>query len=128
MAPALKLLLVATLILGSFSLLLAHIHPAVPFTLPLIPSPYSIPQHISNYTPTEAEDRQLSSEECITRYPELYYEADRARDWHRRRGGISKKAVDGAEHDGGNARLVILDNQVSLRIRSQLSSCLMWIL
>ncbi|CAD6583247.1 MAG: hypothetical protein TREMPRED_003509 [Tremellales sp. Tagirdzhanova-0007] len=114
MAPSLKLLLRATAILGFFILLIAQFHPRIPFDLRSIPSPFSIPSHVSTHTPTEAEDRHLSSQECITRYPELYYEADRARDWHHRREGISKQAVDAAERDGGNARLVILDNKASL--------------
>lgn len=59
----------------------------------------------------EAENRHLTEEQCQERYPDLYLEADRAQQWFISKGGISKKMVDEAEEEG-NARLVILNNQV----------------
>ena len=58
----------------------------------------------------------MSADQCIERYPDLYYEADRAKKFYRR--GISESMVDEADRDGASARLAIIDNKVSTRCYS----------
>lgn len=48
----------------------------------------------------------------MERYPPLYREAERAREYFRERGGIEKDMVDEAEKQDAAARLIILDNKV----------------
>jgi len=60
----------------------------------------------------ESENRLLTADECVRRYPDLYLEADRAKAWYASRGGITAEAVDLAEKEGGNARMAIIDNRV----------------
>jgi hypothetical protein len=67
--------------------------------------------------PTSTRDsanRLLSADQCVQRYPDLYFEADRAKAWYAAHGGITAEAVDLAEKEGGNARLTIIDNHVRL--------------
>ena len=91
---------------------IAHIHPSTSFYLPLLPSSYTTNYYTYTFPdPVEAENRHLTEEQCQERYPDLYLEADRAQEWFISKGGISKKMVDEAEEEG-NARLVILNNQV----------------
>ena len=105
----LRLALVTLLILACALISLAHFHPDANFSITFHPSPPFHP-HISSVS--EPENRHLSAAQCLDRYPELYLEADRARDWYSRKGGITKAQVDEAEQEG-QARLVILDNKVS---------------
>jgi hypothetical protein len=91
------------------ALTIAHNHPGTAFSLPLLPQSYTSTLHVPH--PGAAEDRHLTNEQCLARYPDLYLEADRAKQWYERKGGISKEAVDAAEGEG-NARLVILNNKV----------------
>jgi hypothetical protein len=53
-------------------------------------------------------------QECLRAYPELYLEADRAREWHKKNGGISQANVDDAAKNDASARVAIIDNQVGL--------------
>ncbi|WRT68767.1 uncharacterized protein IL334_005747 [Kwoniella shivajii] len=79
--------------------------------LSFLPSAYNL----SPPDPSESENRHLSQDQCIERYPKLYHEADRAKAWYHARKGISKRMVDEAETDGGNARLVILNNKLFVK-------------
>ncbi|WWC90330.1 uncharacterized protein L201_005263 [Kwoniella dendrophila CBS 6074] len=82
--------------------------------LSLLPQPdYAI--NVKPPNPAESENRQLSTDQCIERYPKLYHEADRARQWYHAKGGISKEMIDASEQDGGNARLVILNNKLYVK-------------
>jgi hypothetical protein len=89
----------------------AHLHPSSGFTLPVLPSGRLFePVYVHDLF--QPENRLLNTTQCINAYPELYYEADRARRWYTTRSGITEKMVDAAEKDGGNARLTIINNQV----------------
>lgn len=90
----------------------AHLHPDSGFTLPVLPSGRLFePVYVHDLF--RPEDRQLNTSQCIDAYPRLYHEADRARRWYTSRSGITAKMVDDAEKDGGNARLTIVNNNVS---------------
>lgn len=103
---------VAIIVCVTTLIFIAHIHPGTSFYLPLLPSSYTTNYYTYTFPdPLEAENRHLTEEQCQERYPDLYLEADRAQEWFMAKGGISKKMVDGAEEEG-NARLVILNNQV----------------
>lgn len=80
---------------------------------------------INQYRPpviSDAENLHLSAEQCIDRYPDLYYEADRAREYFK--GGISEEMVDAAEKDEANARVAIIDNKVGLANTGGRASCM----
>ena len=80
---------------------------------------------INQYRPpdiSDAEKLHLSAEQCIDRYPDLYYEADRAREYFK--GGISEEMVDAAEKDEANARVAIIDNKVGLANTGGRASCM----
>jgi hypothetical protein len=57
-------------------------------------------------------NRQLTRSQCAAVYPLLYKEADRAREWHAGRGGVTLEDVEAAEKDG-NARVAIIDQKVT---------------
>jgi hypothetical protein len=66
-------------------------------------------------TVSDSDNRHLTSAQCKERYPGLYYEADQARAYHQKHGGISESAVDSADQDeGASARLAIINNKVSI--------------
>lgn len=99
----------------AFSVLLlligiAHLHPGTDFTVPYIPSPTRVIHYVAPAL-HDTENRQLDRAQCLDRYPNLYYEADRAKRWFS--GGISEEMVDEAEKDGASARLAIINNRVS---------------
>lgn len=81
--------------------------------------PYLLPSSSIRHQPIAAPDisenrnRHLTESQCLSRYPNLYMEADRAEAWYARKGGITEEMVDKAEQDDGNARLTIVDNIVS---------------
>ena len=102
------------------SLLTCSIVVGVLFYAPPESTAFLFPSSTPRPSTRDSENRQLSSSQCIERYPDLYFEADRARAWYASRGGITEEAVDAAEQQGGNARLTILDNHV--RAASQLQS------
>lgn len=89
----------------------AHFHPGTDFQLPLLPSSWD---HFEPHIPdaVTAENRLLTAQECLDRYPDLYKEADRARSYYEARGGITAEMVDDAEKADASARLMILDNRV----------------
>lgn len=101
-----------------FSLVsLAYLHSAQYIQVPLVPTSWrTAARPIITFTPSpsQSENRQLTTAQCLATYPQLYLEADRARVWYDRKGGISEEMVDQAEQDGASARLAILDNKVCL--------------
>jgi hypothetical protein len=60
----------------------------------------------------DSENRLLTASQCQDRYPGLYYEADRARAYYAKKGGISQEMVESADKDGASARLAIINNKV----------------
>ena len=96
-----------------FVITIGHLHPSSGFTLPLLPSGRLFePVYLHDrFLP---EDRLLNTSQCLEAYPQLYYEADRARRWYSSRSGITADMVDAAEKDGGNARLTIINNNVCI--------------
>ena len=62
-------------------------------------------------------DLHMTEEQCTNAFPLLYQEADRARIYFGKRGGISKEGVDAAEEEG-HARVVIMNNTVSITFNS----------
>jgi len=105
-APSPRVLITAAFIL-SVLLTTALLYSGTSFTFPNLSHPSTFIKH-----PSDTINRHLSASECMTRFPELYLEADRAKKWYRAKGGIRKEDVDDAERDDGQARLVILDNKV----------------
>lgn len=92
---------------------IAHIHPATEFSLPFIPSFEDSAVFIAP-TIDDVDNRHLTSEQCLERFPALYYEADRSKAWAS--GGISESMVDEAEKEGASARLAIVNNKVSIAL------------
>lgn len=112
MSQTTRVILPTILILIVVLTSIAHFHTGTSFTLPLLPTgTFNTFHTYTGLTQPEAENRHFSSAQCLARFPELYLEADRARDWYAAKGGVSKEAVDDAEREG-DARLVILDNKV----------------
>ena len=106
----------ATWTLGAVTLVLvvvtlAHLHPSSGFTIPVLPSGRLF-EPVYTHPLFQPDNRQLDHSQCVDAYPELYYEADRARRWYTSRSGITEQMVDAAEKDGGNARLTIINNNV----------------
>lgn len=69
--------------------------------------------HLDGIPPTR--DLHMTEEQCTTAFPPLYQEADRAREYYDKKGGIGKRDVDAAEEEG-HARVVILNNTASLSV------------
>lgn len=73
-------------------------------------------QTLPIYTPPavyDSDNRHLTSDQCHVRYPGLFHEADLARKFYQKKGGISLDDVDKADQDGGaSARLAIINNKV----------------
>jgi hypothetical protein len=63
-------------------------------------------------TASLGENLHLSQEQCKAVYPSLYHEADRARRWTMKHGGLKLNDLEQAEKAGA-ARVVIYDNKVS---------------
>ncbi|WVQ79560.1 hypothetical protein IAT38_001659 [Cryptococcus sp. DSM 104549] len=105
----------AALLIVTTLITIAHFHPGTSFTLPLLPSPDNDASSLNNLRypdSSEASNLHLTEEQCLAQYPDLYLEADRARAWYKK--GITKDMVDAAEEEG-NARLVILNNQLYVK-------------
>lgn len=103
------------LVLAAFlvSLTILYLQHSTDLNISLIPNVRLSPVRLERPTElSQADNRQLAENECLSRYPALYHEADRAEQWYARRGGITEDMVDKAELDGGHARLVILNNKV----------------
>ena len=64
-------------------------------------------------TASLGENLHLSQEQCKAVYPSLYHEADRARRWTMKHGGLKLSDLEQAEKAGA-ARVVIYDNKVGL--------------
>ncbi|ODN77289.1 hypothetical protein L198_08024 [Cryptococcus wingfieldii CBS 7118] len=111
------ILFVGALTAVSLFLLTAHLHPGTEFTLPLFPQPDAQDGYFQAAWPalTEAENRHLTQQQCRDTYPDLYLEADRAHDWYKAKGGITRSMVDQAEKEA-NARLVIHQNQLFVKV------------
>jgi len=106
--PAQLILGLGVLLVVSFVL----IHPSSSLSVP-----YSdFWQTLPTYTPPavfDSDNRHLTSDQCHERYPGLFHEADLARKFYQRKGGISLDDVDKADLDGGaSARLAIINNKV----------------
>jgi hypothetical protein len=105
----------AQLIVGLGLLLVVSfvlIHPSSSLSVP-----YSdFWQTLPTYTPPavfDSDNRHLTSDQCHERYPGLFHEADLARKFYQKKGGISLEDVDKADQDGGaSARLAIINNKV----------------
>jgi hypothetical protein len=63
------------------------------------------------------DNLHLSQEQCKAVYPSLYHEADRARRWTMKQGGLKLDDLDRAEKAGA-ARVVIYGNKASDTSRS----------
>lgn len=70
----------------------------------------------------DSENRLLTSSQCQDRYPGLYYEADRAKAYYARKGGITHEMVESADKDGASARLAIVNNKVRFPVWTILNS------
>jgi hypothetical protein len=112
MPPSTKLLILTGITLLISLLTLAHLHPSTSFKLPFLPSPWRTQPHIPVSANPNPNNRQLSYSQCQVYYPDLYLEADRARDWHRANGGISLEDVEKAGLEEASARVAIIDNKV----------------
>jgi hypothetical protein len=106
--PAQLLVGVAVLLVVSFVL----IHPSSSLSVPYSDFWQTLPR----YTPPavfDSDNRHLTSDQCHERYPGLFHEADLARKFYQKKGGISLDDVDKADQDGGaSARLAIINNKV----------------
>jgi hypothetical protein len=108
----------AQLIVGLGILLVVSfvlIHPSSSLSVP-----YSdFWQTLPTYTPPavfDSDNRHLTSDQCHERYPGLFHEADLARKFYQKKGGISLEDVDKADQDGGaSARLAIINNKVRVK-------------
>lgn len=114
--PAQLILGLGVLLVVSFVL----IHPSSSLSVP-----YSdFWQTLPTYTPPavfDSDNRHLTSDQCHERYPGLYHEADLARKFYQRKGGISLDDVDKADQDGGaSARLAIINNKVCAKETTEL--------
>ena len=106
--PAQLIVGLGVLLVVSFVL----IHPSSSLSVP-----YSdFWQTLPTYTPPavyDSDNRHLTSDQCHERYPGLFREADLARKFYQKKGGISLDDVDKADQDGGaSARLAIINNKV----------------
>jgi len=113
--PAQLIVGLGVLLVVSFVL----IHPSSSLSVP-----YSdFWQTLPTYTPPavfDSDNRHLTSDQCHERYPGLFHEADLAKKFYQKKGGISLKDVDKADQDGGaSARLAIINNKVSSRVTSR---------
>jgi len=113
--PAQLIVGLGVLLVVSFVL----IHPSSSLSVP-----YSdFWQTLPTYTPPavfDSDNRHLTSDQCHERYPGLFHEADLAKKFYQKKGGISLEDVDKADQDGGaSARLAIINNKVSSRMTSR---------
>jgi hypothetical protein len=120
--PPLRTIILSTILLLISLITLAHLHPSTPFQVPYIPTLSPSIHPTVDLTPpplTSANNRQLTHQQCLDTYPELYLEADRARDWYKRKGGISAQDLEDAGWDeGASARIAIIGNQVGVFVRT----------
>jgi len=106
--PVQLLLGLGILLLVSFVL----IHPSSSLSVPYSNFWSSQPTYVLPAV-HDSENRHLTSTQCQARYPGLYYEADLAKAFYQKKGGISLDDVNKADEDGGaSARLAIIDNKV----------------
>jgi hypothetical protein len=89
------------------------IHPSSSLSVPYSDFWQSQPTYIPPAV-HDSDNRHLTSSQCHERFPGLFHEADLAKAFHKKNGGISLADVDKADQDGGaSARLAIIDNKVS---------------
>lgn len=106
--PAQLLLGLSLLLVVSFVL----IHPSSSLSVPYSDFWQSRPEYIPPAI-FDSENRHLTTSQCQDRYPGLFHEADLARKFWQKKGGISLEDVDKADEDGGaSARLAIINNKV----------------
>ncbi len=71
-----------------------------------------------------SENSSLTTADCAEYFPELFCEADRAKQWWLRRGGITEEMVEAAESDNAQARVLLLRNKVRIPFAEMLGRCL----
>lgn len=100
--------------LGIVTLSSLYYYTDIDTALPLLPSALRIGSLADLETSIlqDSDNRHLTASQCLQRYPELYYEADRAKVYYEFKGGITEEMLDDAERDGGHARLAIIGNNV----------------
>jgi hypothetical protein len=109
--PAQLLVGVAVLLVVSFVL----IHPSSSLSVPYSDFWQTLPTYIPPAV-FDSDNRHLTSDQCHERYPGLFHEADLARKFYQKKGGISLDDVDKADQDGGaSARLAIINNKVCFK-------------
>jgi len=72
---------------------------------------YSQREWIYEY-PLDARNYGLDEAQCLSAFPELYKEIDRAVSWWKDRGGITAKELDVGWREDGIVRAMIYDNQL----------------
>lgn len=118
--PAQLLVGLAVLLVVSFVL----IHPSSSLSVPYSDFWQTLPEYVPPAV-YDSENRHLTSEQCEARYPGLYHEADLAKKFYEKKGGISLSDVDKADQDeGASARLAIINNKVRLEGTQGLMSAL----